>query len=299
MHVKQLTTSQASQTIPRKVTVYQDIKALQVSLLKRVTGGGKSAAARGYLRSQDSYLHIPQIYCNTLLSTNSTAGVPQEEPVLAGLTRTPTEQNITTMGDLVIAMCFRMVCYDSERQEDYNTQYSISLASEDNPKRYCKKTTRLPLRKYSLFSALGVIVSCCWHLLFTGTRHRSCIILTPTPTFTVCNGMCSACLPSSPLTTSPPPSTLTAQWVTSHHITSTNFFGVCEDLLRFRCASGPMGQFSLLAAVPNLSCHHLPPPLRTEEPRWSLPRFSLLTPLIFTFSVLYAFPNLQRLCTRL
>lgn len=29
-----------------------------------------------YLRSQDSYLHIPQIYCNTLLSTNSTASVP-------------------------------------------------------------------------------------------------------------------------------------------------------------------------------------------------------------------------------
>lgn len=65
MHVKQLTTSQAFQMIPRKAIVYQDVKALQVSLLKESTGGGKSAATCGYLRSQDSYLHIPQIYCNT------------------------------------------------------------------------------------------------------------------------------------------------------------------------------------------------------------------------------------------
>lgn len=34
MHVKQLTTSQAFQMIPRKAIVYQDVKALQVSLLK-------------------------------------------------------------------------------------------------------------------------------------------------------------------------------------------------------------------------------------------------------------------------
>lgn len=124
MHVKQLTTSQAFQIIPRKAIVYQDVKALQVSLLK---SGRRRLRRRDprYLRSQDSYLHIPQIYCNTLLSTNSTAGVPRGEPVLAGLTHTPTEQNITTMGDLIIAMCFQMVCYDSEQQEDYNTQYSI------------------------------------------------------------------------------------------------------------------------------------------------------------------------------
>lgn len=50
---------------------------------------------------------------------------PQGALVLAGLTRTPTEQNDTTMGDRIIAMCFQMVCYDSEQQEDYNTQYSI------------------------------------------------------------------------------------------------------------------------------------------------------------------------------
>lgn len=82
MHVKQLTTSWAFQMIPRKacvcVCVYQDVKALQVSPLERVTGGdGQSAAACRCLRSQDSYLHIPQIYCNTLLSTNSTASVPR------------------------------------------------------------------------------------------------------------------------------------------------------------------------------------------------------------------------------
>lgn len=123
MHVKQLTTSQAFQIIPRKAIVYQDVKALQVSLLKSGRRRLKRHDLR-YLRSQDSYLHIPQIYCNTLLSTNSTAGVLREEPVLAGLTHTPTEQNITTMGDLIIAMCFQMVCYDSE-QQDYNTQYSI------------------------------------------------------------------------------------------------------------------------------------------------------------------------------
>lgn len=125
MHVKQLTTSQAFQMIPRKAIVYQDVKALQVSPLKERQGGGESATACGYLRSQDSYLHIPQIYCNTLLSTNSTASILGEELVLAGLTRTPTEQNITTMGDLIIAMYFQTVCYDSEQQEDYNTRYSI------------------------------------------------------------------------------------------------------------------------------------------------------------------------------
>lgn len=78
----------------------------------------------GHLRSQDSYLHIPQIYCNTLLSTNSTARILREEPAITGLTRTPTEQNVTTMDGLVIAMCFPMVCCDGERREDYDTQYS-------------------------------------------------------------------------------------------------------------------------------------------------------------------------------
>lgn len=34
MHEKQLTTSQAFQIIPRKAIVYQDVKALQVSLSK-------------------------------------------------------------------------------------------------------------------------------------------------------------------------------------------------------------------------------------------------------------------------
>lgn len=97
MHVKQLTTSQAFQLIPRKASVYQeDVKALQESLSrKRATGegaGSQSGALCRYLRSQDSYLHIPQIYCNTLLSTKTVQPAsPQREPVVAGLTRTPTE----------------------------------------------------------------------------------------------------------------------------------------------------------------------------------------------------------------
>lgn len=80
MHVKQVTTSQAFQIIPRKAIVYQDVKALQVSLLK---SGGRQPKRRRprYLRSQDSYLHIPQIYCNTLLSTNSTAGARERTGV--------------------------------------------------------------------------------------------------------------------------------------------------------------------------------------------------------------------------
>lgn len=77
MHVKQLTTSQAFQMIPRKAIVYQDVKALQVCLLKERQVGAKVPRPCGYLRSQDSYLHIPQIYCNTLLSTNSTASIPE------------------------------------------------------------------------------------------------------------------------------------------------------------------------------------------------------------------------------
>lgn len=47
MHVKQLTTSQAFQIIPREATVYQDVKALQVFSLERAPGGGKSAATSG------------------------------------------------------------------------------------------------------------------------------------------------------------------------------------------------------------------------------------------------------------
>lgn len=48
MHVKQLTTSQAFQMIPRKASVYQeDVKALQVSLSReRATGGGMGWAAK-------------------------------------------------------------------------------------------------------------------------------------------------------------------------------------------------------------------------------------------------------------
>lgn len=77
MHVKQLTTSQAFQMIPRKASVYpEDGKAvcLSVSREKATTeggGGGQSGALCRYLRSQDSYLHIPQVYCNTLLSTKT------------------------------------------------------------------------------------------------------------------------------------------------------------------------------------------------------------------------------------
>lgn len=41
MHVKQLTTSQAFQMIPRKAILYQDVKALQVSLLKERQAAAK------------------------------------------------------------------------------------------------------------------------------------------------------------------------------------------------------------------------------------------------------------------
>lgn len=74
MHVKQLTTSQAFQIILRKACVSRR-KSFTSFSLERATGGSKSATTCGYLRSRDSYLHIPQIYCNTLLSTNGTASV--------------------------------------------------------------------------------------------------------------------------------------------------------------------------------------------------------------------------------
>lgn len=142
MHVKQLSTSQAFQMIPRKLcNCVSRHKSFTSFSVETVTGRGKVPRPAGILRSQDRYLHIPQIYCNTLLSTNSTASILREEPVLAGLTRTPTEQNITMTGGLIITMCFQMVCYDSEQQEDYITQYSINLASEDNPKMYCTVKT--------------------------------------------------------------------------------------------------------------------------------------------------------------
>lgn len=107
MHVKQLTTSQAFQIIPRKAIVDQDMKALQV-LSDKEPQTGEEKRQPGFLRSHDSNLHIPQIYCNTLLSTNSTHD-SWGAPVVAELTRsTPTEQNIisTTMGNiLILAMC--------------------------------------------------------------------------------------------------------------------------------------------------------------------------------------------------
>lgn len=104
MHVKQLTTSQAFQMIPRKASVYQeDVKALQASAYLSLSqrrrrkgdegrASGQSGALCRYLRSQDSYLHIPQVYCNTLLPTKTVQPAsPQREPVVAVLTRTPTE----------------------------------------------------------------------------------------------------------------------------------------------------------------------------------------------------------------
>lgn len=125
MHVKQLTTSQAFQMIPRKAIVYQDVKALQVSLLKERQAAAKMPRPAGIWghRTVICIFHksIATRYC---LQTVQPASL-REELVLAGLTHTPTEQNITTMGDLIIAMCFQMVCYDSEQQEDYNTRYSI------------------------------------------------------------------------------------------------------------------------------------------------------------------------------
>lgn len=47
MHVKQLTTSQAFQMIPRKASVYQDVKALQASLLKERQAAAKVAPSAG------------------------------------------------------------------------------------------------------------------------------------------------------------------------------------------------------------------------------------------------------------
>lgn len=160
MHVKQLNTSQALQTIPRKSKCVSRRKSF-TSLLSWKSDRRRRNChdLRVIWGHRTVILHIPQIYCNTLLSTNSTASILREEPVLAGLTHTPTEQNITTMGDLIIAMCFQMVCYDSEQQEDYNTRYSISLASEDNQKLYCTvKTLPRPkkLHTQQIFSLLWV-----------------------------------------------------------------------------------------------------------------------------------------------
>lgn len=76
-----------------------------------------------------------------------------------------------------------MVCYDSEQQEDYNTRYSISLASEDNQKLYCTvKTLPRPKKlhthsKYSPFSESSVIVSCCWCVLYARVYHKSPLVL--------------------------------------------------------------------------------------------------------------------------
>lgn len=184
MHVKQLNTPQALQTIPRKSKCVSRRKSF-TSLLSWKSDRRRRNChdLRVIWGHRTVILHIPQIYCNTLLSTNSTASILREEPVLAGLTRTPTEQNITTMGDLIIAMCFQMVCYDSEQQEDYNTRYSISLASEDNQKLYCTvKTLPRPKKlhthsKYSPFSESSVIVSCCWCVLYARVYHKSPLVL--------------------------------------------------------------------------------------------------------------------------
>lgn len=115
MHVKQLITSEAFQMIPRKAIFVSRRK----TALWKSRRSGQSAHLEN-LRSQDSNLHIPQIYCNTLLSTNSThswRGVGVSWSHVHPLNRT-LRQWVTR----IIAMCFQMMCWDERR--DYNTQYS-------------------------------------------------------------------------------------------------------------------------------------------------------------------------------
>ena len=88
MHVKQLTTSEAFQTVPRKAICVSRRKSFTSSLRKNCRSG-KSAHLE-YLRSHDSHLHITQIYCNTLLSTNSTHSCRG-----AGVSWTHTYTNLT------------------------------------------------------------------------------------------------------------------------------------------------------------------------------------------------------------
>lgn len=200
MHVKQINTSQALQTIPRKSKCVSRRKSFTSLLSWKSDRRRRNCHDLRVIWGHGTViLHIPQIYCNTLLSTNSTASILREEPVLAGLTHTPTEQNITTMGDLIIAMCFQMVCYDSEQQEDYNTRYSISLASEDNQKLYCTvKTLPRPknythtanilpsLSRVSSYPAADVF---CMRV-FTTNHHLYCW----QSAIAKRNGMCSGCV---------------------------------------------------------------------------------------------------------
>lgn len=61
------TSSQAFQMIPRKAINF--FKTYEVSSKKK---RGKQKMPRvDYLRSQNRNLHIPQIYCDTFLPTNS------------------------------------------------------------------------------------------------------------------------------------------------------------------------------------------------------------------------------------
>lgn len=91
MHVKQLTTSQAFQMIPRKASVYQeDVKALQASAsLSRSLSKKKKGRRRAGQRPKWRPLQVFEVtgqlfaYSTSLLQhvtayENSTAGVPAE-----------------------------------------------------------------------------------------------------------------------------------------------------------------------------------------------------------------------------
>lgn len=182
MHVKQINTSQALQTIPRKSKCVSRRKSF-TSLLSWKSDRRRRNChdLRVIWGHRTVILHIPQIYCNTLLSTNSTASILREEPVLAGLTHTPTEQNITTMGDLIIAMCFQMVCYEWTTGLQYTILYKFSLRGQPKTVLYCENTTppqKLHTHsKYSPFSESSVIVSCCWCVFYARVYHKSPLVL--------------------------------------------------------------------------------------------------------------------------
>lgn len=313
MHEKQLTTSQAFQFIPRKATVYQDVKALQVSLSKDWQVAAK--VPRPALFEVTGQLFA---YSTNLLQHVTVYEQYSQHPGGgAGVSWTHTYTHWTEHYDDGWSD-YSYVLWDGVLWQwtTGGLQYTIlySLASEDNPRCTVKKTPQIHSQySVSLFPAahrFGILV-------FDHKSEPMLCFDTPNR-----NGMCSAFVAlvrlSFPQTGS---LSIKADSTVSNILQNEQSsrgsereresWGLLEFLGSSDTRSGAGGQFSLLTAVPSSA-----PPLRWESSSdgpflfkawWPLhlpsTRLSITTStyhcLTLIFTALHTPPTLQRRCTRL
>lgn len=121
---------------PEKQLIRQDVKGLSERDTGRTTK--KTVPRLDYLRSQNRNLHIPQIYCDTFLPTNSKSGpVPSGGgSMLATRTRKThwTEHYDYGVSDYVLrhGVCVCAMIVDDRKTTNFTTlEYSASKETTD------------------------------------------------------------------------------------------------------------------------------------------------------------------------